>query len=173
VFHDGSAMTRADVVASLKRWLELSTPGRRYLARHHFVRGARRHTVQFTFSRPIGALLLSALAFSYQAPPSCRPSSRGARGGRGHPVPIGTGPFKHRLDPAWQPGAPRAPRGVRLARRAEPIGMGGGKTAYLDAVVLFVAPEAAVRASGLEAGDFDFALGLPAMATRASPPTPT
>ena len=161
VFHDGSAMTSADVVASLTRWLALSTPGRNLSPSITGFEALDDVTVQFTFSEPIGALLISALAFSYQAP-AIMPAAFVEALDEAEVIrePIGTGPFKI--------ASIQAGNQVRLerheayaARDEDPIGMGGGKTAYLDAVVLFVTPEAAVRASGLEAGDFDFALGLP------------
>jgi len=161
VFHDGTVMTSADVVASLTRWLALSTPGRNLSPDITGFEAIDDHTVQFTFSRPIGALLISALAFSYQAP-AILPAAFIEALDEAEVIrqPIGTGPYK--IASIQSGNQVRLERHDDYAARDEdPIGMGGGKTAYLDAVVLFVTPEAAVRASGLEAGDFDFALGLP------------
>lgn len=161
VFHDGSSMTSADVVASLNRWMALSTPGRSLSPSITSFEALDDYTVQFTFSEPIGALLISALAFSYQAP-AIMPAAfvEGLDEAEVIRQPIGTGPFK--IASIQSGNQVRLERHEAYASRDEaPIGMGGGKTAYLDAVVLFVTPEAAVRASGLEAGDFDFALNLP------------
>lgn len=161
VFQDGTAMTSADVVASLERWLELSTPGRNFSPDITSFEALDDTTVQFTFSRPIGALLISALAFSYQAA-AILPASQVEALAEGDviQVPIGTGPY--RIESIQSGNQVRLERHDGFVPRDEPAnGMGGGKAAYLDAVVLTVAPEAAVRAAGLEAGDFDFALNLP------------
>jgi len=161
VFHDGSLMTSADVVASLNRWLALSTPGRNLSASITSFEALDDVTIEFTFSEPIGALLISALAFSYQAP-AIMPAAFVEALDEAEVIrqPIGTGPYA--IASIQSGNQVRLERHEAYASRDEdPIGMGGGKTAYLDAVVLFVTPEAAVRASGLEAGDFDFVLGLP------------
>jgi len=160
-FHDGSAMTSEDVVASLNLWLALSSPGRRYSPDIASFEALDDTTVQFVFTRPIGAVLLSALAFSYQSP-AILPAEQIAALGEGDliQVPIGTGPY--RIAEVQQGNQVRLERFDDYASRDEPIdGYGGGKTAYLDEVVLITSPEAAVRAAGLEAGDFDFALNLP------------
>ncbi len=161
VFHDGTGMTSADVVASLGRWLDVSSPGRNLSPDIVSFEALDDYTVEFTFSRPIGALLVSALAFSYQMP-AILPASQveGLEEGTVLQQPIGTGPF--RIASVAAGSQIRLERHEEFATRSDPTdGLGGAKTAWLDAVVLHVAPESAVRAAGLEAGDFDFALNLP------------
>lgn len=160
-FHDGSPLTSEDVVDSLERWLELSSPGGNFSPHIESIQALDDYTVQLTFTQPIGQLLIAALAFSYQMA-AILPSEQINALSEGDVIqqPIGTGPFSIASVQSGQQ--------VRLerfedysAREEDPNGYGGRKVAYLDAVELITAPEAAIRAAGLEAGDYDFALNLP------------
>ncbi len=161
-FHNGKEMTSADVVASLNRWLAISTPGKNLRPDVASVAAQAADRVELRFKRPIGQLVISALAFSYQFA-AILPEEQVKEAGSDKVIkePIGTGPFRIA---SVQPGrAIRLERFPDYASRNEPIrGYGGGKTAYLDAVVLYPTPEAAVRVSGLEAGNFDFVLNVSA-----------
>lgn len=160
VFHDGSDVTVEDITASLERWLTISTPGKAYTPLIESLSASGERAIEFRFKEPIAHLLIAALAFSYQAAsihPKRQIDEVGTDGTMDQP--IGTGPFKLAsvdLD-----------REVVLERfdgyvaRDEPSnGYGGRKEAYLDSVRVIPTPEAAVRASGLEAGDFDFVMNL-------------
>lgn len=160
-FHDGSEMTAEDVVASLERWLALSSPGKVFSPDIESLTAVDDHTVEFQFRQPIGQLLVSALAFSYQAA-AILPAEQVTDLGEEEviTIPIGTGPY--RIADVREGDQVRLERFEDYqARDEEPNGYGGAKVPYLDAVVLITTPEAPVRAAGLEAGDFDFALNLP------------
>jgi peptide/nickel transport system substrate-binding protein len=161
-FHDGTEMTSADVVASLRRWLDLSSPGKVFSPKIESFEAVDDRTVRFVFKEPIGQLLVAALAFSYQAAAILPAEQISALGGEGLiDVPVGTGPY--RIARVREGDRVRLERFEAYEPRGEkPNGYGGAKVPYLDAVVLITAPEASVRAAGLEAGDFDFALNLPA-----------
>lgn len=160
-FHDGSEMTGEDVVASLERWLDLSSPGAVFSPDIESLTAVDDHTIEFRFREPIGQLLISALAFSYQGA-AILPAEQIADLGEDGviDVPVGTGPY--RIADVREGDRVRLERFEEYdVRGEERDGYGGAKVPYLDAVVLITTPEAPVRAAGLEAGDFDFALNLP------------
>ena len=159
MFHNGDEMVAEDVVASLERWFEITSPGSAYSPSIDSISALSDHEVEIEFNEPIGHLVVASLAFSYQAP-SIHPKEQiEETGDDTMRQPIGTGPFmltEVDLD-----------REIVLERfddyvgRDEPSdGYGGRKVAYLDSIVFTPTPEAAVRMSGLEAGDFDFAIAL-------------
>jgi peptide/nickel transport system substrate-binding protein len=159
LFHNGDELVADDVVASLERWFNITTPGSAYSPSLDSIEDNDDYEVVLTFNEPIGHLVLAALAFSYQAP-SIHPREQiEETGEETMRQPIGTGPF--------QLTAVDLDREIVIERfddyvaREEPsVGYGGRKTAYLDSVVFIPTPEAAVRMSGLEAGDYDFAVAL-------------
>jgi peptide/nickel transport system substrate-binding protein len=159
LFHNGDELNADDVVASIERWLEITTPGAAYSASIDSVEALSDYEMEIQFNEPFGHMVVAALAFSYQAA-SIHPLEQiEETGDDTMSDPIGTGPFRvvgADLD-----------REIVLERfedyvsRDEPSqGYGGRKTAFLDSVVFIPTPEAAVRVSGLEAGDYDFAIAL-------------
>lgn len=159
-FHDGNAMTADDVIASLDRWLAISTPGGAYSPSIGSITASDDATIEIEFSDAIGHLLIAALAFSYQAA-SIHPKSQMEEVGTDGTLsqPIGTGPFM--LTHVDLDTEIRLQRFEDYSPRSEPPnGYGGQKIAYLDEVVFIPTPEASVRASALEAGDFEFVVSL-------------
>jgi peptide/nickel transport system substrate-binding protein len=159
LFHNGDELTADDAVASIQRWLDITTPGAAYSESIDSIEALSDYELEIQFNEPFGHMVVAALAFSYQAA-SIHPQEQIEEIGDGTMSdPIGTGPFRvvsADLD-----------REIVLERfddyvsRDEPSqGYGGQKTAYLDSVVFIPTPEAAVRMSGLEAGDYDFAIAL-------------
>ncbi|MBI4279259.1 MAG: hypothetical protein HY660_12465 [Armatimonadetes bacterium] len=161
IFHNGSEMKSSYVVASLKRWLAISTPGRGLAKFITALEPKGNYAIEMTLSEPIGPLVLASLAFSYQFAaihPKTEIDRIGNDGVMTHP--LGTGPYKF---------VERRPdRYVKLQRWAvyrkrneNPSGYGGGKTAWVDEIIFSTVPEASVRVAGVEAGDYDFAVAIP------------
>jgi peptide/nickel transport system substrate-binding protein len=157
-FHNGREMTAEDVVASLRRWGRLATPGKAVWKNVEGIEARDPYTVALYLKEPAAALLM-AFARPNNGP-AIYPKEIIAAAGDG-PVReyVGTGPFRfveHRPD-----------RHIRLARfkeytaRAEPPdGFGGRRTAYVDEILFVPVPDVAVRLAGVESGEYHYAQDL-------------
>jgi peptide/nickel transport system substrate-binding protein len=157
-FHNGKELTAADVVASLKRWGKLATPGRQLFRNVEGVDAKDPLTVAVYLKEPSGALLMGLARPNNGA--VVYPKEIVDAAGDG-PVKeyIGTGPYRfveHRPD-----------RHVRLARfkdylaRADaPDGFGGRRTAHLDELHFVPVPDVAVRLAGVETGEYHVGLQI-------------
>jgi peptide/nickel transport system substrate-binding protein len=153
-FHNGKEMTSADVVASLKRWGRLATPGKAVWRNVEGVEAKDPHTVAMYLKEPSGALLMGLARPNNGAVIMPREIVEAA-GDQPVKEYIGTGPYRfveHRPD-----------RHVRVARfkdyaaRAEAPSFGGGKrVAYLDEILFIPVPDVAVRLAGVETGEYHY-----------------
>jgi len=152
-FHTGKEMTSADVVASLSRWGRLHTAGKAIWKYVEAFEARDPYTVVFHLKSPTGSLLY-AVASAYAA---IYPKEVvDAAGDNAVKTLVGTGPFRfveHKPD-----------RHIRLARFKEyaarpepPNGFGGKRTAWVDEIYFLPTPDLAVRAAGLETGEYHFA----------------
>lgn len=155
-FHNGQELTSADVVASLDRWLAMSSSATPVRDNVVSVEATDEYTVVMTLERSMG-YLLSALT-TRRAGAVIYPREVVEATPEGEPIVsfIGTGPFEL---VEWREG-----NYVLLQRyedyspvELEPSGYGGRNTAYLDEIRFNVVPDASVRLLGLEAGDFHYA----------------
>lgn len=150
-FHNGKAMTAADVKASYERLLQSSI-------KHKFatiseISTPDDDTVVIQLSEPTATFLINvAQPHTIGIMPAEEASAPENQKNLQHPV--GTGPF---MFVEWIPD-----RHVKLKRfeqywggEGEPTGSGGSKTAYVDEVVIRPIKERSVRVSSLEAGDID------------------
>src|SRR6267142_3662915 len=157
-FHNGKALTADDVVASLKRWGRLATPGKQFWRNVEGVDAKDPHTVTKYLKDTSGALLMGL----------ARPNNGAViypkeivEAAGDNPVKdyIGTGPYRfveHKPD-----------RHVRLARFKDyvgrtdaPEGFGGKRTAYFDELLFIPVPDVAVRQAGVETGEYHYAQQL-------------
>lgn len=156
MFHNGKEMTSEDVVASLERWAERGASGGTLFSTVDSLNAIDDYTIEFELSEPLGILpsyLTEILQFG-----AIYPKEIVEAAGPNEQITefIGTGPFKfeeHLPD-----------RYIRMsrfedysAREEEPNGYGGRRVVYVDELRFMPVPDVAVRAAGLEAGDFDFA----------------
>ena len=152
-FHTGKEMTSADVDASLSRWGRLHTAGKAIWKYVEAFEARDPYTVVFHLKSPTGSLLY-AVASAYAA---IYPKEVvDAAGDNAVKTLVGTGPFRfveHKPD-----------RHIRLARFKEyaarpepPNGFGGKRTAWVDEIYFLPTPDLAVRAAGLETGEYHFA----------------
>ena len=159
-FHSGREMSAVDVVASLKRWGQLSVPGKFFWPRVVSIEASDPYTVVIKLREPT-ASLLGAL-------------SRPVNGAVIHPVEvieaagagqlrdlIGTGPYRFAEN--------RPDRHVRLvrfdayaARPEPPDGQGGRRTAYVDELLFIPVPDPNTRLAGLQSGEYHVATDIPA-----------
>src|SRR5437762_10985479 len=153
-FHNGKELTSADVVASLKRWGRLATPGKAAWRNVEGVEAKDPYTVAMYLKEPSGSLL-QVLA---------RPNNGAAiypkeiaDGAGDQPIKeyIGTGPYRfveHKPD-----------RHIRLARFKDyvarnepPNGYGGKRGAWVDEILFIPVPDVAVRVAGVETGEYHY-----------------
>lgn len=159
-FHDGSPVTAADVVASLKRWGAINGRGKLIFKRLQEITAPDSTTARMTFKQPSGILpsfLARAEAFIVPA------AVAEAAGEKQIPEDklIGTGPFKfgeHKVDQYL--------RFVKFAdyepRSEEPDGLAGKRVPLLDTLDFVPVPDESVRVDGLTTGEYHFADTVPA-----------
>lgn len=157
MFHDGSPVTAADVVASLKRWAARDASGRQILALTASVEAPDAKTVVWTLKQPYG-LMLHALSKPSGITPAIMPK-RIADTDPNTPITevIGSGPFEF-VREEWVPGSKVVyRRNARYVPRSEPAnGAAGGKVAKVDRVewINIRDPQSAVLA--LQSGEVDY-----------------
>ncbi|MCB8819670.1 ABC transporter substrate-binding protein [Microvirga rosea] len=154
-FHDGSPMAAEDVVASLKRWMELASRGKQTAANIEKVEVADPATVRITLKAPY-APLLALLAFNNSAA-VIMPAKK-----MENPLkePVGTGPYmlKDR----------KADQYIQLVRysgykprQGEADGYGGARKPILDEIRFVPVPDPNTRIEGAISGQFDYVDALP------------
>jgi peptide/nickel transport system substrate-binding protein len=157
LFHDGSPVTAADVVASLRRWAQRDAHGRQIWAATASLEANDARTLTWTLSRPYG-LMLFALSKPSGLVPAIMPA-RIAATDPATPVTetIGSGPFVF-VREEWVPGSRVVyRRNERYVPRSEPAsGTAGGKVVHVDRVewLNIRDPQSAVLA--LQNGEVDF-----------------
>lgn len=161
-FHNGEPLTAADAVASVERWGRISGVGKRLMEKTASLEAVDDTTLEFTLSEPYGTILIG-LAHNTQAC-TIHPKSILDKAGD-EPITdptmyIGTGPYKLA---EWQRDA-----AMRFERFADyqsapgdaPLGYGGKKFAYADAIEFIPVPDEAARVAGLQAGDYHLVLDV-------------
>jgi peptide/nickel transport system substrate-binding protein len=154
-FHDGTDMTSEDVVASLKRWMELASRGKQTAGNVDKVEAADPSTVRITLKEPY-APLLALLSFNNAAAVIMPAEKMEA------PLkePVGTGPYqlKERKPDQY----------IQLVRfngykprAGGPDGYGGARGQFLDEIRFVPVPDPNTRIEGAVSGQFDYADALP------------
>ncbi|MEX2540928.1 MAG: ABC transporter substrate-binding protein [Trueperaceae bacterium] len=153
-FHDGTDLTADDVVASLRRWTEVSPRGSNVRDYITSLEAVDDHTVELSLNAPF-APLLSLLAHHSGGAgiyPSEIIEKYGSDPIRDH---IGTGPYEF---VQWLPD-----RHVEVKRfdgyqalDTASDGYSGERVAYLDTIRFAVVPETATRIAGTQTGDYDY-----------------
>jgi peptide/nickel transport system substrate-binding protein len=156
-WHDGTAVTARDCVASLRRWQAKDGAGQHLFERVADTPVVDEKTFRIVLKEPYG-LLLDALAKT--STPLCvmmkaeiaatDPNTQITK----H---IGSGPFKF-IEAEYRPGSRVVyERNPDYVPRSEPAsGIAGGKRVMLDRVIWDIIPDAQTAASALMAGEVDF-----------------
>src|SRR3989449_1913645 len=157
-FHHGRELTSADVVASLKRWGRLATPGKQFWKNVEGVEAKDPHTVVMYLRDSSGALLMGLARPNNGAVIYPREVVAAAGDNRVKDC-VGRGPSRfveHKPD-----------RHIRVARFKDyvartdaPDGFGGKRTAYVDEILFIPVPDVAVRLAGVETGEYQLALQI-------------
>jgi len=156
-FHDGSAVTAADVVASLKRWGVRDGAGQVLMKFTKELGAVDDNTVRLVLSEPYG-LVLESLAKPSANVPVIMPK-RLAETDPFKPVPeiIGSGPFKFKAD-ELVPGSKvvYVKNTDYVPRNEPPSGFAGGKVVKVDRVEWLHMPDGQTAAYALMKGEIDF-----------------
>lgn len=154
-FHDGSAMTSKDVVASLQRWLKIGSRGKQVASNVVSIAADGDLAVKITLKAPY-APLTAFLAFNNSAAiviPAANNEDTLTKF-------VGTGPYmlKERKPDQYiqlvrYPGY--------ASRAGEPDGYGGARKQYLDEIRFVPVPDANTRVEGAVAGQFAYVDSLP------------
>lgn len=160
-FHNGQAMTSADVVASMKRWGEFGSRGGLLFGNVESIDASGEHEIMLKLSQPFGPWK-NLLAF-INGGPAIYPASI-MDGATKEPISpenyIGTGPY---MFSEWQPN-----RHIELVRYdgytsppGDADGYGGARVAEFDTLRFIPVPDVGTRVAGLQAGDYDYAESIP------------
>jgi peptide/nickel transport system substrate-binding protein len=161
-FHDGTPVTAADCVASLRRWAPLDSLGRMLLGAMDTMAAKDAGSFSIALKRPF-PLMLDVLGKPNAAVPFIMPE-RIIPAGRGERIKeiVGSGPFV--FDAArWRTGDTMVlTRNGHYVPRAEPADfVAGGKKVLIDELVLKTIHDDSTSASALIAGEIDYMQYLP------------
>jgi peptide/nickel transport system substrate-binding protein len=163
LFHDGSAVTAADAVASLKRWGQVDGLGKILFSKLASIEAADDRTLALVLKEPWG-LVIDALGKISSNVPVIMPA-RLAETPASEAVkePIGSGPYRMVVD-QWVPGSIAVYEKFEgYVPRAEPASMAaGGKVAHFDRVEIVYIPDTATAIDALIAGEIDWIEEVPA-----------
>lgn len=155
-FHDGAAMTSADVVASLERWMRIATRGKQTAEIIDSVEATDDATVTITLNQAYAPLI--ALLSLNNSAAIVIPAANAEQ----DPLTsfIGTGPYMLKEQ--------RADQFIQLVRfedyqsiEGEPNGYGGARMQYLDEIRFVPVPDPNTRVEGSVSGQFAYADSLP------------
>jgi len=161
-FHDGSPVTAADCVASLKRWGARDALGKMLMAATSALEATDARTLKISLKEPF-PMMLEVLGKPNATLPVIMPARIAATpGDQRIPEPIGSGPFRFLKD-QWRPGASMVlERNAHYVPRREPPDfLAGGKNVKIDRLELRVMPDASTGANALMAGEIDYMQYLP------------
>lgn len=157
-FHDGTAVTSADVMESIDRYNRASSAAAFFgiiMANVDQIEEVDDSTLRITFTRPVPTLL-NGLAASAGRVPHVMPA-RLAETDHKESVSefIGTGPYMLK---EWVQGdRVELERYADYVAREEPSSFLAGKRhAYADEIHIFEVPDQTTRVAGLESGQFDY-----------------
>jgi len=161
-WHDGTPVTAADCVASIRRWGSTDALGRMLLAATATLEASDARTLRFALKEPF-PMMLDVLGKPNAPLPVMMPARLAATPVEQRiPEPVGSGPFRF-VKSEWRPGntmlLERNPDYV--PRKEPPDFLAGGKNVKIDQLVLRVMPDQSTGANALIAGEVDYMQYLP------------
>ncbi|MER9362908.1 ABC transporter substrate-binding protein [Mesorhizobium sp. M0500] len=159
-WHDGTSVTAADCVASIRRWAQVTPGGQLLMERASNISKRDDKTFAVALKEPLG-VLLDLLAF--QGPFIMREKDANRPATEQVTANIGSGPFKFNQALA-KPGASFTyDRNEKYVPRSEPAdGFAGGKIVKVDRVIWDNIADPQTALAALQAGEIDFVWTAPA-----------
>ena len=161
-WHDGTAVTAADCVASLRRWSVRDPLGKMLMEDTATLDAVDARTFKIVLKQPF-PLLLDVLGKPNAPLPVMMPARLAATpADQRIAEPIGSGPFRF-VKEQWRPGSAMVlERFADYVPRAEPPDfLAGGKQVRIDQLTLRVMPDQSTGANALMAGEIDYMQYLP------------
>ena len=155
-FHDGQPVTTADVIPSLKRWMQRDVVGQKLGASVTGMEASGPDTFEITLSKPYPAMLFSLGSGIGQVPVIMR--AKDLAGDPAKPIltAIGSGPFRFNHALRVSGALTVFDRNPDYVPRDEPPdGLAGGRRVKVDRVEWRVIPDASTAAAALQAGEID------------------
>ncbi|TDH62249.1 ABC transporter substrate-binding protein [Dankookia rubra] len=155
-FADGTPVTAADCVASIRRWAKREALGGQLMRSAEALEVVDERRFTLKLNRPF-AFVIEALGKPGHTIPVMMPARLAdLPADKAVPEIVGSGPFLFRRA-EWRPGDRAGfDRNPRYRPRAEPAdGLAGGKVVKLDRVELISMPDQATRVAALQAGEMD------------------
>jgi len=162
-FHDGSPVTAADAVASIKRWGTVDGLGKILFSKMEGIEAKDEKTLVITLKERWG-LVLDALGKISSNVPVIMPAEQAATpASEAVKTPIGSGPYKL-VPEEWVPGSLLVfEKFGDYVPRKEPASLAaGGKVAHFDRVEIQYIPDTATAINALIAGEIDWMEEVPA-----------
>jgi peptide/nickel transport system substrate-binding protein len=155
-FHDGQAVTTADVIASLKRWMGRDLVGTKLGALASAVEAVDAKTFEIKLTKPYPAMLFSLGSGVALIPVIMRAKDVEADPGKPISTAIGSGPFRFNHAARISGALTVFERNTDyVPRREAPDGLTGGRLVKVDRVEWKVIPDASTAAAALQAGEVD------------------
>ncbi len=155
-FHDGSDVTTADVIASLKRWGAKDQAARAMFAYVDSLEAVDDKTFTMKLSAPYGLVLDTLGKTGTMVPIIMRESDASTSGDEQVTEAVGSGPFMM-VKEEWVPGSKtvyvKNPNYV--PREGEPSGFSGAKIPKVDKIELVWIDDSQTRMQALIAGEID------------------
>lgn len=155
-FHDGSPVTTADVIPSLRRWMTIDAMAKKIAMVTTAMTAVDDKTFEWTLSTPQPGLIdtlaaapshFAIIMRAQDIPPAGKPATST----------IGSGPFKFNTELRISGARVVYDRNADYVPRDEPPdGLAGGRVVKVDRVEFNVQPDPATAASALQAGEVDF-----------------
>lgn len=156
-FHDGTAVTTRDVIASIKRWMPRDAMGRVLASTAVAIEPVDERVFRIRLKEPFPFMRFTLANSSSAVPVIMREKEALTDSYTPIRETIGSGPFRF-VRSEWLAGArvvyERNPDYV--PREEPPNGLAGGKKVNLDRVEFRIIPDASTKSNALRVGEIDF-----------------
>lgn len=155
-FHDGQQLTTADVIPSLKRWMERDVVGQKLAASVTGLDAVDPTTFEIKLSKPYPGMQFSLGSGIGQVPVIMRAQDLGGDPTKPITTAIGSGPFRFNHAARVSGALTVFDKNIDYIPRDEPAdGLSGGRRVNVDRVEWKVIPDASTAAAALQAGEVD------------------
>ena len=155
-FHDGQAVTTADVIPSLRRWMGRDLVGAKIQAVLGSIDPVDQKTFELKLTKPYPNLLFSLGSGGGQIPVIMRAKDLDGDPAKPVATAIGSGPFRFNHDARVSGALTVFDRNSDYVPRSEPAdGLSGGRVVKVDRVEWRVILDAATAAAALQNGEVD------------------
>ena len=155
-FHDGQPVTTADVIASLRRWMQRDVVGQKLGAAVTGMDAVNADTFEMRLSKPYPAMLFSLGSGVGQVPFIMRAGDLAGDPAKAITAAIGSGPFRFNHAARISGALTVFDRNRDYVPRDEPPdGLAGGRRVKVDRVEWRVMPDPSTASAALQAGEID------------------